>query len=295
MASAPEVHDKAGLQFSTLPEAVPLYIQEKEVLPYQQSTIPSPPPRRWGSFPQRGRLLLTALVVILAAAIIGTVAGLLIHKIRRRVPNFSKKIPYPKSEFSKRSSTSPGSLTIPSPNSVTPSSPSTPTSTSICRGTICPSMLAIAVDTTPSAPAGSNLFFFLGQDKLIWYRRGDGITWFSDWKNLGTSGVNWNFQSQPAAVSFSSGQTNIWVVDTDDRMRALSLKNGVWDNTWLDLVGNFTTPNDFMFISVWHSRCIRPGKGWIAFAHELNLTSSVYTDWLSLHGYLASAPIVDMR
>lgn len=153
-------------------------------------------------------------------------------------------------------------------------------------------MLTVVVDTTPSAPAGSNLFFTLGQDNLIWYRRGDGVTWFSDWKNLGASGVNGNFQSQPAAVSFSSEQTNVWVVDTDDRMRALSLKSGVWDKTWLDLAGNFTTPMTSCSSTPGVLDVFGRAKDGSLLHMNWNQTSSGYSDWLSLGGYLASAPMV---
>jgi Repeat of unknown function (DUF346) len=153
-------------------------------------------------------------------------------------------------------------------------------------------MIAVVIDTTPSAPSGSNIFFALGQDNLIWYRRGDGVTWFSDWKNLGAGGVNANFQSQPAAASFLSNQTNICVVDTNDRMRSLSLKNGVWDNTWLDLGGNFTTP---MTSCSYESGVLdvfgRSTDGTLQHINW-NLTGFVYSNWESLSGYLSSAPTV---
>ena len=80
MASAPEVLEKAGPQYSTLPEAVPLPVQEKEVLRYQHAGSGSPLPRGWRSLSRRCHLILIAILVILVAAIIGTVVGVLVHK-----------------------------------------------------------------------------------------------------------------------------------------------------------------------------------------------------------------------
>ena len=80
MASAPEVHEQARSQFSTLPEAVPLPGQDKEVLRYQHAGSGSPLPRGWSSLSRRCHVILIAIVVILAAAIIGIVVGVVVHK-----------------------------------------------------------------------------------------------------------------------------------------------------------------------------------------------------------------------
>jgi hypothetical protein len=153
-------------------------------------------------------------------------------------------------------------------------------------------MLAVVADSTPSATGGSNLFFALGQDKLIWYRRGDGETWFSEWMNLGAGGITGSFQSQPAAVTFINSQTNVWVVDTNDKMRSLALKNGLWDNIWGDQGGNFTTP---MTSCSYESGVLdifgRANDGSLMHMNW-NESSNVYSDWLSLAGYLSSAPMV---
>ena len=151
-------------------------------------------------------------------------------------------------------------------------------------------MLAVVEDSTPSAPSGSNLFFALGQDKQIWYRRGDGVTWFSEWASLSSNGVN--VISQPDAVtfeSFDSNQTNLWVVDSNYKMQSLAYKNGVWDSDWIDLGGNFTTPmtscsRESGVIDIFGrtSNGIPQQMNW-------NQTSQVYSDWQNLTGFCASA------
>ncbi|KAE9378654.1 hypothetical protein N431DRAFT_540503 [Stipitochalara longipes BDJ] len=204
MASAPEVVHEAMPQFSTMPEAK------------SQSGW-------WSSLSHTTRLLSIAAAVVLAAAIIGIVVGVVVHDKANRSP-----------------APAVATYTTTSPTSVSSSGPSTPTPTSVCRGTFCPSMLSVVEDSTPSAPSGSKLFFALGQDKLVWYRRGDGATWFSDWTSLNSNGIN--ILSQPDAVTFEDDQTNIWVVDANSKMQVLAYKSGVWDGAWLDLGGSFTTP-----------------------------------------------------
>jgi hypothetical protein len=187
-------------------------------------------------------LILIAIVVILAAAIIGIVVGAVVHKNQVYVmPNPFKR----------------SSILIPNQQRVFIN---THWIYDHIFSKFGNSNQSIYPDANLSLPwnslpfdangcGGHNTFCAYWFKPLLhsWARQSYMVSkrrwsWFSDWKNLGASGVNGNFQSQPAAVSFSSEQTNVWVVDTDDRMRALSLKSGVWDKTWLDLAGNFTTP-----------------------------------------------------
>ncbi|PMD37050.1 hypothetical protein L207DRAFT_515481 [Hyaloscypha variabilis F] len=284
MASAPEVVHEAMPQFSTLPQVSPFqekqvaYVQDKEALPNQPSYVPVTPQARsragwWSSLSDTARFVAIAIFVILAAVIIGTVVGVVVNKKANRSPTPSSS----------------GPTVTASSTSVSSSRPSTPTPTSVCRGTFCPSMLSVVQDSTPSAPSGSNFFFALGQDKLIWYRRGDGVTWFIDWTSLESGGLE--FQSQPDAVTFVNNQTNIWVVDSTSKMQSLAYKSGVWDSTWLDLGGSFTTPM---------TSCSRESEVIDIFGRASDGTpqhmswneSDGYSDWQSLTGFCASSPFV---
>jgi hypothetical protein len=305
MASVPKLHENSGLPFSTLPEAVPVPVPyvvihplqpEKKVTAFQSSTdVPDMTPARscprWSGLSSVSKFLIVIVVILVVA--IGTVVGVLVHKDKSYV------LPTPLKCFnilincSSNSSLKPAVVPKPaSSTSTTLSSPSTPTPPSVCRGTVCPSMLAVVADSTPSAPGGSTIFLALGQDNLIWYRRGDGITWFSDWINLGAGGITGGFQSQPAAVTFSSNQTNVWVVDTNSHMRSVALKNGLWDNIWIDLGGTFTTP---MTSCSYESGVLdvfgRANDGSLVHMNW-NESGNEYSDWLSLGGYLSSAPMV---
>jgi hypothetical protein len=305
MASVLKLHENSGLPFSTLPEAVPVPVPyvvihplqpEEKVSAFQSSTdVPDMTPARscprWSGLSPMSKFLIV-IVVILAVAI-GTVAGVLVHKDKSYVLPTPLKCLNILINCSSNSSLKPAVVPKPaSSTSTTLSSPSTPTPPSVCRGTVCPSMLAVVADSTPSAPGGSTIFLALGQDNLIWYRRGDGITWFSDWINLGAGGITGGFQSQPAAVTFSSSQTNLWVVDTNSHMRSVALSNGLWDNIWIDLGGTFTTP---MTSCSYESGVLdvfgRAIDGTLVHMNW-NESGNGYSDWLSLGGYLSSAPMV---
>ena len=147
-------------------------------------------------------------------------------------------------------------------------------------------MIAIADDSTPSSPPNSKLFFALGRDKAIWTRRGDGSTWEDDWTSLGGT-----FLSQPAAVTFTGTQTNVFAVDTNQAMQTKALKNGVWDQTWLNLAGGITAPPSVCSSATGSLDAWVRGTDGSLFHMNFNQSSGVYTPWLSEQGFLSSAPV----
>jgi hypothetical protein len=149
-------------------------------------------------------------------------------------------------------------------------------------------MIAVVQDTTPSASSDSKLFFALGADGAAWYRTWSGSSWANTWMSLGGK-----FASQPAAVSFSATQTNVWVVDRSFVMQSMAYKNGTWDSTWLDMGGDISAPPT--------SCSPEPGvlnifvRNISGGLYQMNWNESSglgYSPWQSLDGWLSSSPIV---
>jgi hypothetical protein len=164
----------------------------------------------------------------------------------------------------------------------------TPTTPSICRQTMCPSVLSVVKDTTPSAPQGSMLFFALGNDDAVWWRRWDGSNWLNRWSTLGGP-----FLSQPAAVSFTAKQTNVWIVDQNFKLTSKAYKSGVWDSNWLNLDGSMTTaPSTCSYLDGSLNIFGRGIDGSLQHKNWNDTTAVGYSVWRSLGGWLTSSPVV---
>ncbi|KAH8884344.1 hypothetical protein GQ53DRAFT_730900 [Thozetella sp. PMI_491] len=149
-------------------------------------------------------------------------------------------------------------------------------------------MLAVVQDSTPSAGSDAKLFFGLGSDSAVWYRKWDGSTWTNSWTSLGGQ-----FLSQPSAVTFRDNQTNVWVIDQNFVMSSIAYKSGVWDKSWLSLGGVITAaPTSCSHQSGVLDIFVRGTDGAL-FQNNWNESSAVgYTGWLRLDGWLSSAPVV---
>jgi len=298
------VHD-ASIQYSTLPETVPASYPETvqnsypEAITYDAKQAPdavtepwpeSPPPRLpWWKRPKILLIVLGATVLLLLI-VIGVVAGVLVSREKSYVPPpaplpalFSGHIANPSLSLSLsrlRSKNNP-------PAAAGTEGPTAPTPTSVCRGTNCPSMIAVVDDTTPSARPGIKRFFALGQDQAIWTRRGDGAAWADDWTSLGGT-----FLSQPAAVNHVTTQTTVFAVDSNFNMLGKSTKDGAWDGAqWLNLAGGITAPPTVCSAATGSLDVFVRGTDAGLFRMNLNRTSGAFTSWLGEGGFLASAPV----
>ncbi|KAH7303817.1 hypothetical protein B0I35DRAFT_364160, partial [Stachybotrys elegans] len=115
----------------------------------------------------------------------------------------------------------------------TAATPTNSAISSVCRGTICPAMLA----TTPGKSESETLFFALGQDNEILVRTWDDNSWQDQWTSLGGP-----FVSQPAAVKVND-QINVLAVNVSSRdLMNRVARNGIWESTWSNLGGYCTSP-----------------------------------------------------
>ncbi|KAK3945575.1 hypothetical protein QBC46DRAFT_94522 [Diplogelasinospora grovesii] len=249
----------------------------------QPDVAPDTKPRWYSRFrlpPRSRRVWFTAgvivgIIIVVIAVVVGVVVGVVGKK------SHDTFTPSSTSSITPTGGTSAPTSTF-SPTSNSPS---------VCRGTICPSMLAVVPDSSLSAPPSSRFFFALGSDQAIWYRRGDGDTWFdSAWISLGGT-----FQSQPAAVTYTNNQTKVFALDNGSSMQVKSLNpgNGTFSGTvWDNLGGTFTSS---VSACSWTSGVIdilgRGADGALWQGHYTESDSS-YQVWNSLGGgSLSSDPV----
>ncbi|CAI6085927.1 unnamed protein product [Clonostachys chloroleuca] len=232
--------------------------------PVLEEGAASPPPKKWWKT-RKGILVLVAIGLVVVAIILGVTLGVLLG-----------------GNSSSAGNSSPSKATATATTTATPNS-----SGSVCRLTVCPSMIAVVQDPSPSASTDSKLFFGLGSDSAVWYRQWDGSDWRNQWTSLGGQ-----FASQPAAVTFESEQTNVWVVDKSYGISSIAYKNGTWDSSWLGLGGFATSPPT----SCSHDSGVLDlfVRGSTMALHQMNwnTTSSMYSGWQPLGLYLSSSPMV---
>lgn len=161
--------------------------------------------------------------------------------------------------------------------------PSTATSSSVCRGTVCPSMLAAV--TYSSAP--TTFIFVLGTDSAIWYRQGDGVAWSTEWTSLGGT-----FLSQPAAVLLENGRVDVFAVWKDQSMRTKSFQNGSW-NSWINLGGYCVTPPSVCSWGVgkWSVFVLSRDRALYHKWYDGGWLPSQTGDWEYLNGWVSSSPV----
>ncbi|VUC36585.1 unnamed protein product [Clonostachys rosea] len=148
-------------------------------------------------------------------------------------------------------------------------------------------MIAVVQDSSPSASADSKLLFGLGSDSAVWYRQWDGSNWRNQWTSLGGQ-----FASQPAAVTFESEQTNVWVVDKNNAISSIAYKNGMWDSSWLGLGGYATSPPTSCSHDTGVLDLFVRGSTMALHQMDWNTSSSTYSGWQPLGLYLSSSPMV---